>query len=193
MNTSSLRHPARSALLASSLVVALLLGLIGLGVPSSGASTSSTACATRWGSLAKEAAPTKTGVVTSVRAGRHTCFDRFVVDIDGDAPGYRVEYVRRLQSDGSGKRVAVEGGAVLRIIVRAPGYDDSGSSTIDPAAVDSTRLSGFRTFRDVAWAGSFEGQTTIGLGVRARLPMRAFVLDGPGDGSRLVIDVAHRW
>ena len=33
----------------------------------------------------------------------------------------------------------------------------------------------------------------LGLGVRARLPMRAFVLDGPGDGTRLVIDVAHRW
>ena len=47
--------------------------------------------------------------------------------------------------------------------------------------------------RQVAWAGSFEGQTTIGLGVRARLPMRAFVLNGPGDGLRVVVDVAHRW
>jgi hypothetical protein len=32
-----------------------------------------------------------------------------------------------------------------------------------------------------------------GLGVRARLPFRAFVLAGPADGSRLVVDVAHRW
>ena len=40
-------------------------------------------------------------------------------------------------------------------------------------------------------AGSFEGQTTIGLGVRARLPFRVFVLAGPGSGSRLVVDVAH--
>jgi hypothetical protein len=45
----------------------------------------------------------------------------------------------------------------------------------------------------VGWAGSFEGQTTLGLGVRARLPFRAFVLPGPGSGSRLVVDVAHRW
>jgi hypothetical protein len=29
--------------------------------------------------------------------------------------------------------------------------------------------------------------------VRARLPFRVFVLRGPGSGSRLVIDVAHRW
>ena len=56
--------------------------------------------------------------------------------------------------------------------------------------IDTTH---FRTFRHVAWAGSFEGMTTIGLGVTARLPFRAFVLPGPGDGSRLVIDVAHRW
>ncbi len=54
-------------------------------------------------------------------------------------------------------------------------------------------VSGYTTFRQVAFAGSFEGQTTVGLGVRARLPFRAFVIAGPGDGSRLVIDVAHRW
>ena len=51
----------------------------------------------------------------------------------------------------------------------------------------------FRTFRQVASGGSFEGYTTVGLGVRARLPFRMFVLRGPGSGSRLVIDVAHRW
>lgn len=33
----------------------------------------------------------------------------------------------------------------------------------------------------------------FGLGVRARLPFRAFTLPGPGNGTRLVIDVAHRW
>jgi hypothetical protein len=33
----------------------------------------------------------------------------------------------------------------------------------------------------------------IGLGVRARLPMRVFNLAGPGSRSRLVIDVTHHW
>jgi hypothetical protein len=42
-------------------------------------------------------------------------------------------------------------------------------------------------------AGSFEGLTTIGLGVRAKLPFRVFTLNGPDGHSRLVIDVAHRW
>jgi hypothetical protein len=30
-----------------------------------------------------------------VRAGRHQCFDRLVLDSPGKADGYRVEYVRR--------------------------------------------------------------------------------------------------
>jgi hypothetical protein len=49
-------------------------------------------------------------------------------------------------------------------------------------------VSGYRTFRQVAWAGSFEGVTTVGLGTRARLPFRVFTLPG-----RVVVDVAHRW
>ncbi|WP_347058863.1 hypothetical protein ABC795_00690 [Blastococcus sp. HT6-30] len=53
----------------------------------------------------------------------------------------------------------------------------------------------FRTFEQVAWAGSYEGRTTLGIGTRARLPFRTFPLLGtPGDDAvRLVIDVAHRW
>jgi hypothetical protein len=54
-------------------------------------------------------------------------------------------------------------------------------------------VGGFTTFRQVAFLGTHEAQTQIGLGVRARLPFRVFVLRGPGSGSRLVIDVAHRW
>jgi len=41
-------------------------------------------------------------------------------------------------------------------------------------------------------AGSSEGQTTVGVGVRARLPFRAVVLE-TATGSKLVVDVAHRW
>lgn len=52
---------------------------------------------------------------------------------------------------------------------------------------------GFRTLRQVSFAGSSGGFTNFGVGVRARLPFRVFTLPGPGTGSRLVIDVAHRW
>ncbi|EWC59406.1 hypothetical protein UO65_5352 [Actinokineospora spheciospongiae] len=42
--------------------------------------------------------------------------------------------------------------------------------------------------RQLAWAGSWEGTTDLGLGVRARLPFRVFTLPG-----HVVVDVAHRW
>ncbi|MET3934812.1 hypothetical protein [Arthrobacter sp. OAP107] len=56
-----------------------------------------------------------------------------------------------------------------------------------------SNVSKYKTFRQVAWAGSFEGHTTLGLGVRARLPFKVYTLAGPGSGSKLVIDVAHQW
>ncbi|WP_148256694.1 AMIN-like domain-containing (lipo)protein [Kribbella flavida] len=56
-----------------------------------------------------------------------------------------------------------------------------------------SNVSGYRTFRQVAWAGSFEAQTTSGLGVRARLPFSVLTLDGSGTTGRAVVDVAHRW
>jgi len=75
-----------------------------------------------------------------------------------------------------------------------PSYDDAGHSTYNPANRKAlTNVRGYRTFRQVADAGSFEGETTIGLGVRARLPFRVFTLTGPGTTSRIVVDVAHRW
>ncbi|WP_205629695.1 AMIN-like domain-containing (lipo)protein [Jiangella muralis] len=151
-------------------------------------------CGLRWGSLPERGAVTETAALTDVRAGRHACFDRLVLDFAGDADGYLVRYVPAVTMDGSGQVVPLRGGADLEVVAVAPAYDDNGHDTYAPAdRRELVRVSGWQTFRQVAWAGSFEGQTTIGLGVRARLPFRVFTLDGPGAGSRLVIDVAHRW
>ena len=154
-------------------------------------------CSTRWGSLAESGGTPSASYVTGVRAGRHACFDRLVVDLAGPASGadYDVRYVPVVHHDGSGTRVPLRGAADLQVVVRAPSYDiESGHDTYcpaDPRELAGTR--GSRTFRQVAWAGSFEGQTTLGLGVRTRLPFRAMVLPGPGRGSRVVVDVAHTW
>jgi hypothetical protein len=155
-------------------------------------------CNQVWGSLAKESWPgafaAERATVQNVRSGRHACYDRLVVDLTGSLDGYRVEYVREVRTDGAGTLVPLRGGARLRIIVLAPAYDDAYRPTYAPTDPAELRdVAGYRTFRQVADAGSFEGQTTLGLGVRARLPVRAFVLAGPGTGSRLVVDVAHRW
>ncbi|MCD1143966.1 hypothetical protein LQU92_01755 [Kocuria sp. LUK] len=168
---------------------------LGLFVPA-GANAAAPYCGITWGSLPKgrtgEVVPPHVPHVTDIRAGRHACFDRLVVDLDGKAAGYSVAY-RQFTGVGSGAPLPLRG-TDLVIVVNAPAYDDEGRGTADfddPEEIVDVR--GYPTFRQVAWGGSFEARTVVGLGVRARLPFRAFVLDGPGEGSRLVVDVAHRW
>jgi hypothetical protein len=151
-------------------------------------------CANTWGSLPEARAAAAVAPLTGIRAGRHPCFDRVVFDVRGRADGYDVRYVPTVTTDGAGQVVPLRGGARLQIVVVAPAYDDAYRPTYRPAnRAELVPVTGWRTFRQIAWAGSFEGQSTIGLGVRARLPFRVFTLAGPGTGSRIVLDVAHRW
>jgi hypothetical protein len=159
-------------------------------------------CGIRWGSLAKEDTDHTSATISNVRAGRHRCFDRLVIDLGPqvaglpgpDATGFTVRYVTEVVDDPSGEPVPLDGGAFLDVVVRARAVTDQYVPTYAPADRDrAVDVTGFRTFRQVAFLGTFEELTQLGIGVRARLPFRVFVLDGPGDGSRLVIDVAHRW
>ncbi|ADX71993.1 hypothetical protein Asphe3_07940 [Pseudarthrobacter phenanthrenivorans Sphe3] len=176
------------------LAAILLAAGLGIAVPGQASATTSY-CGLVWGSLAKTDGTLAAASVTNVRTGRHYCFDRMVVDLSGPAVGYLVRYVPKVVEDGSGFTVPVRGGARLQVTVKAPAYDpNTGQPTYTPAnRAELSNVAGYQTFRQVAWAGSFEGQTNIGLGVRARLPFRVFTLDGPGSGSRLVVDVAHYW
>ena len=201
MNTSlGARRIVRTLAPALALAIGLAVSIAPAPSVASAASESTetaSACAKTWGSLVKARATHTSKQITNVRSGRHRCFDRLAIDINSrgrGTPGFQVTYVARVTRDGSGARVPLRGGAKLRVIVKAPAYDDDGNATYRP---DDRRelvdVAGYRTFRQVAWAGSFEGQTTIGLGVRSRLPMRAFVIDREGGGHTVVVDVAHRW
>lgn len=194
MNTSQqLRRMVRPLALA----LAASVSIVPLAAVTSAPTASSTVCEAQWGSLAKARTPYTSKQITNIRSGRHLCFDRLVIDINSrgtGTPGYQVKYVTQVSKDGSGANVPLRGGAKLRIIVKAPAYDANGRLTYRPTNWrELVNVAGYRTFRQVSWAGSFEGQTTIGLGVRARLPMRAFVLNNSDGGHRLVVDVAHLW
>ncbi|HEY7147370.1 MAG TPA: hypothetical protein VH637_24240 [Streptosporangiaceae bacterium] len=172
-------------------VVATAAGL-GIAGPAAGAApipALAPFCGIHWGSAAKHAGAMTGTRVRTVRAGQHACYDRLVIELGaGKKPGYRVQYVAKIIQDGSGKVIPVSGGARLQITVLSParaGFPVNGRHLVS--------VTGFRTFRQVAGAGSFEGITSFGLGVRAKLPFRVFELSGPGTHSRLVIDVAHRW
>lgn len=156
-------------------------------------------CGLAWGSLPETGAGASPAGATidDVRAGRHACFDRLVLDLD-DArgfSGYAVSYVPAVAEDGSGHPVALRGGAALQVMVRTTDHDGSGRATYTPRSrTDVVNVTGFATLRQVAWAGAFEGQATLGVGTRARLPFRVLVLPGPASSEvRVVIDVAHRW
>jgi hypothetical protein len=180
-----MRTPLRLIVLALTSVLAALV----LTTPASAAA--SPYCGITWGSLAKSAGtPAATSAsLTGVRAGRHDCYDRLVIDLTGvsGSARYAVSYTT-VRGVGSGDAIPLAGGADLQITVYAHGE----SLNVDPSRVCD--VTGFTTFRQVASGGSFEGVTVLGLGVRARLPFRVLVLDGPGAGQqRLVVDVAHAW
>jgi hypothetical protein len=178
-------------------VIATAVALAGalLAPTAAGASTS---CSQVWGSLPESRAASTNLQVTDVRSGSHACFDRLVIDLRGPARpvSYDVRYVSAVVAD-QGVPLSLRGGADIKITLGAPAYDEQGNATYVPASrTDAVSVSGYPTFRQVRWAGSFEGKSTIGLGVRARLPFRTFTLLGSSgdDGAvRLVIDVAHSW
>jgi hypothetical protein len=179
-------------------ILTLTTALAALVLP--GSAQAAPYCGITWGSLAKTNTAADTEMVNGVRAGRHACFDRLVIDIGGQDVSfgsYDVRYVPLVYSDGKGDAVPVRGAADLQVVVRAPAYDQHGNATFTPAnRREVVDVAGYTTFRQVAWAGTFEGQTTLALGVRARLPFRVFTLAGTpnsDDTPRMVIDVAHRW
>ena len=185
------------------LAAGLTAAVIGAGVlPAVAGAAASPYCGITWGSVPKSA-PAMTGApLTGLRVGHHDCYDRLVFDVAGrPAAGYSVRYIDPpYRADGSGDALFVAGGAVLQVVVRAPAYDAAGNITVPWRGAgtpivrpDQFDAGGFTTFEDLVWGGTFEGQSSFGLGVRARLPFRVFQLDGPGNGTRLVVDVAHRW
>jgi len=176
-------------------IVWLSAMVVPVGVGSVGTASATVAyCGISWGSLAKAGAPTSTAPIANVRTGRHDCFDRVVFDFDGSTDGYRVEYVPEFRTDGSGRLLAVAGGAILQVRLNANVFDQLGHLHYARADGDHVaNVGGYETLRDVFFGGCFEGATTFGVGVRARLPFRVFPLAGPGSSSRIVLDIAHRW
>lgn len=169
------------------LLLALLLAFAGVAVA---VPASAAPCATAWGSLPHIAPAMSQAPLVAVRTGSHACFDRVVFELGGPVGGWTVEYVDVVTQDGSGAALPVPGGARLQVQLHHPSYDDRGVATY---SAPGGPVSGYPVLRSVVNGGSFEGYSTFGVGVRARLPFRVTALAGPGGHSRIVLDVARGW
>ncbi|WP_440901219.1 AMIN-like domain-containing (lipo)protein [Actinosynnema sp.] len=128
-----------------------------------------------WGGAAE-------GALTGVRSGQHECFDRLVLDLGAaDAAGFHVGYRDELGHIAKDQVLPLRGDGVLVVLVDVPGQ---GYQPANP--VEVVDVTGYRTFQQVRWAGSAEGQVKLGIGTPAGLPFR--VTSG---GGKLVVDVAH--
>jgi len=177
---------------ATVLVVATMVGL-GTLVFNASPADAGPFCGLSWGSRPEAAGDHGLAPLGAVRAGRHACFDRVVFELDGPATGYRVEYVPEVRTEGEGALLPLTGGAYLNVVLLSNVFDELGHVHYAGSVGDRLDVSGYRTLRDVKFGGCFEGYTTFGVGVRALLPFRTFTLAGPGDHSRIVVDIAHRW
>jgi hypothetical protein len=188
------RGACRRLLLAATLTFALI-GAAGAAAGPTTAAAGAPSCGVAWGSLPKAAGDLSTAPLLDLRTGQHDCYDRVVLDFGGPASGYRVQYADNVLSQGQGAVLSVAGGAKLDVTLLEPANNvNTGAVTFAHAVGDHlANVAGDRTLRDAVYGGSFEGYTTVGIGVRARLPFRVLTLAGPGGHSRIVIDIAHRW
>jgi hypothetical protein len=124
--------------------------------------------------------------VVDARVATHPNFDRVVVDLRGQLPGYDIRYVRHLRYDGTGNIVALNGRRFLAVLVRpANAHDASGASVY---AGPELQQYSFPVLRGIAFTGDFEGQVSLGIALRKKADFRVTVLRQP---QRIVIDL-HR-
>ncbi len=132
------------------------------------------------------ARPTLTGVT----AATAPCGDRVIFEVAGvSSVGYRIGYVAELLGIGSGLPIEVAGATVLVVDLEVPAYNDAGQATYEPKKpLNLVEVAGLTSVRQVAWAGSFEGHSLIGIGVDRVRPYSVTVV--AGTPTRVIVEIA---
>src|SRR4051812_47014547 len=179
---------------------------VGAPTPRVGPTRSPCTAEEAWSTKAKNGgAAMSQAALYLTRVGQHACYDRVVFDINGpqhdDPPepvGFVARYVSVAKADGSGESVPVPGHAVLEVTIRAPMYgnDNQGhqpwqqAPRVGQSLVAPARIAGWSSLTAVTFAGSFEGQTALAVGVRDVRPFRVWVSSEQGY-RHVVLDIAH--
>jgi hypothetical protein len=125
-------------------------------------------------------------IVITSRAGRHSGYDRFVIEMRGKAPGYRIRYVTTPRYDGSGNRIPIHGTAYLLIVLTpANAHNSAGTVTYTGPRLSTV---GLPTIKSFALAGDFEAHVSFALALRKKARFHVGELRNP---RRLYVDVAH--
>jgi hypothetical protein len=133
-------------------------------------------------------------VLVGVRAAHHPGFDRIGFDFEGPVPSrHDVRWSAGPRYAGSGALMNVHGDAFLEVNLFAHTPDELGRG--GPILPGDHRSLGLPNLNDMSGVWSFEGVTTVGIGVMRRTEiLRAFTLESP---SRFVVDVStdfpQRW
>jgi hypothetical protein len=126
-------------------------------------------------------------VMTNIRTGLNTGFDRVVLDLSGPRPGVSYQLVDELIADGSGEIVWLTGEFFISVTATpAAAHDANGNPTYTGPQKFRTR--NLRNVMAVAVVGDFEANLTIGLGTRYQSWVRVSTLASP---TRVIIDVGH--
>ncbi len=138
----------------------------------------------QWNTL-NDSTPVSVGVseVLDVRAGKHACFDRIVIETGSlHRVGFQVGYVDQVAREGSGLPVPVSGNATLQVDINTAGYNFTQCSY----------TYNWQSLQQLACAGFFEGNTKFAIGVSERKPFAVHHLANNDKGTmRAVIDIAH--
>lgn len=124
-------------------------------------------------------------MLMDVQTGTHEDFDRVLFQLEGDLPGYRVEYVPPpITACGSGLPVEIAGDAFLQVRMSpAAAHDDTGVSTFDQLEL-APNLPGLLEIEQTC---DFEAVLVWVMGLAEEVDFRVFDLSG----TFLVVDVRH--
>ena len=126
-------------------------------------------------------------VITEIRVGSHSGYDRVVIELAGgstDQVGWRVEYDEEPRTQGKGDAVELPGSATLRVIVTGLTYPPTGTSTPSGLLADSAHGKVTGVYVDPV----FEGQAQIFIGLDASRGIHVSMLDSP---TRIAVDIEN--
>jgi hypothetical protein len=126
-------------------------------------------------------------VLTSIRTGRHSSYERLTLEFTSSYGEANVRYVPVVQADPSDKVVPLQGLSFLQVVIHgAVAHWPAAQST--PYTGPSTVTPGYPTLKQVSISGDFEAVLSFGVGLGRTAGFQVTRLRSP---DRLVVDVAE--